>query len=86
MAGLFGMLFSFTVHAQSNQNITFETHAAFFSKETKQPRLIDPQVLWQIPKRKKKLGHRISCMQLSFVRLLSHLIQGRRFTIKKAFL
>jgi hypothetical protein len=44
MASLLGLLLPVTAQAQSTQNLTFETHAAFFSKETKQPNVIDPQV------------------------------------------
>ena len=44
MVSFIGILPSFGAHAQSSQNFTFETHAAFFSKETKQPKVVDPQV------------------------------------------
>lgn len=58
-AAVAALLFAFPIlpsHAESKLDLTFETHAAFFSKETKQPTAIDPQVFVMDPAAKAATG------------------------------
>lgn len=44
MLAAFGVFTSISASAEAGYNLKFEPHAVFFSKETKQPKAIDPQV------------------------------------------